>query len=260
VDWDRQRAAAALAQPTAALDSSERNAIRTLAVSIDELAHILREQEKPECVEFYEEAISIKEQIGNRTVAAITAFNLGHAYMQLPALRDLAQAEHWYGRSLDMHDERDRLGRGKCHTQLGLVAYERFLKARAAGAVEAEQLQHLNAALNTYQQSLVLLPTNAVDDLAVTHNQLGNIYQDAGQTARALEHYQQCVHYDEQAGNIYGAGQTRYNVAVTLYQQGRLADARAYAEAALRNFQVYGSRAADKIELTQRLLALINQA
>jgi tetratricopeptide (TPR) repeat protein len=92
----------------------------------------------------------------------------------------------------------------------------------------------------------------------VTHNQLGNIYFEAGQTARALAHYQQSINYKEKAGNIYAAGTTRYNVAVMLYQQNRLADARAYAEAALRNFQVYGPRAAAEIEKTQRLLDAIN--
>ncbi|MBK6325232.1 MAG: tetratricopeptide repeat protein [Chloroflexi bacterium] len=199
-------------------------------------------------------------RIDEPPAAAVAAFNLGHAYKNLPALRDLAAAEQWYGRSLAMHDEGDRLGRGKCHNQLGLVAYERFQEARAAGAAEAELLKHLNAALTYYQQALALLPANAVNDLAVTHNQLGNIYKDAGQTPRALEHYQQSIHYEEQQDNFYGAGQTRYNVALMLYQQGRLPDARAYAEAALRNFQVYGPRAAAETEQTQRLLQAIVQA
>ncbi|MBK6710996.1 MAG: tetratricopeptide repeat protein [Chloroflexi bacterium] len=146
----------------------------------------------------YQEALELSERIGDRAAAAVAAFNLGHAYKDLPALRDLAAAEQWYGRSLAMFDEGDRLGRGKCHSQLGLVAYERFQEARAAGAAEAEPLKHLNAALNYYQQALALLPANAVNDLAVTHNQLGLIYKDAGQTPRALEHYQQSIHYKEQ--------------------------------------------------------------
>jgi hypothetical protein len=37
VDWDRQRAAAALARPAAELGGGERHAIRTLAVSLDDL-------------------------------------------------------------------------------------------------------------------------------------------------------------------------------------------------------------------------------
>ena len=254
VEWDRQQAAAALARPAAELDSRERNAIRTLAVSIHYLADIQREQQQAECAQSYKEVVELCQQIGEQPVEATAAFNLGHAYKNLPALRDLEAAERWYGRSLELHAEGDRLGRGKCVITLGNVAYERFKEARAAGAAKAELLQHLTAALNRYQQALALLPANAVNDLAVTHNQLGVIYDDAGQTARALEHYQQCVHYDEQAGNFYGAGQTRRNVAIMLTQQNRLADARAYAKAALRNFQVYGNRAAADIEQTQRLL------
>ncbi|MBK8930888.1 MAG: tetratricopeptide repeat protein [Chloroflexi bacterium] len=154
----------------------------------------------------YKESLALSEQIEEQAGAAICAFNLGHAYKNLPALRDLAAAEQWYGRSLAMHDEGDRLGRGKCHNQLGLVAYERFQEARAAGAAEAEPLKHLNAALTYYQQALALLPANAVNDLAVTHNQLGLIYDDAGQTPRALEHYQQAIHYVEAAGQFVPGG------------------------------------------------------
>jgi tetratricopeptide (TPR) repeat protein len=133
------------------------------------------------------------------------------------------------------------------------------METRQAKQPEVEIIQHLNTALSNYHKALALFPTNAVNNLAVAHNQLGIIYNDAGQTARALEHYQQSINYKERAGNIYAAGTTRYNVALMLAQQGRLADARAYAQAALRNFQVYGNRAADMIENTQRLLAAINQ-
>ena len=44
-----------------------------------------------------------------------------------------------------------------------------------------------------YQQALALLPPDNLDDLAVTHNQLGNIYNDAGDLERALEHYNQSI-------------------------------------------------------------------
>ena len=69
-----------------------------------------------------------------------------------------------------MHDERERVGRARCHDQLGSVAFARFQEARAAGRPESELLAALNAALAAYQQALALLPANAVNDLAVTHN------------------------------------------------------------------------------------------
>jgi tetratricopeptide (TPR) repeat protein len=99
-----------------------------------------------------------------------------------------------------------------------------------------------------------------VDDLAVAHNALGNIYGDAGDLDRALPHYREAIRHQEAAGALYNAASTRFNVAVTLAQAGRLAEAREYAYAALRNFQTYGDRAADEIQETQELIAQIEQA
>ena len=47
------------------------------------------------------------------------------------------------------------------------------------------------------------------------------------------------------------------NVALALVRAGRLADAREYAHAALRNYQTYGDRAAADIQETQELIAEI---
>jgi len=259
VDWNRRRATPALAAPPEALDDAQRNAVRTLAVSLEVLAIILREQGKAECVTPSEEAISLYQRIGDRATEAISAFNLGNAYEEIPAIRDLAQAERWYRRSLELRAERDRLGRSKSLSVLGYVAWERFKEARAARQHEEELLRHLNDAVDFYHQSLDLLPSNAVDDLAVAHNQLGNIYKDAGDLARALQHYRESIRYYEAAGNLYGAARTRFNVAVTLRGAGRLADAREYAHAALRNFQTYGERAAEDIQDAQGLIELIEQ-
>jgi len=259
VDWNRQRAASALALPPEALDGAQRNVIRSLAVSLHELGEIQRELGEPERVTAYEESLALSEQIGEQALAAICAFNLGHAYKDLPALRDLAQAERWYHRSLELREERDRQGQARCLGQLGNVSYERLLDARDAKQPKEELLRHLNAAVQFYQQALDLLPTNAVDDLAVTHNQLGLIYKDAGNLDRALTHYREAIRYFEAAGNIYGAARTRFNVALALRDAGRLPDALDYAQAALRNFQTFGDRAAEMIQKTQRVIALIEQ-
>ena len=257
VEWDRQRAAPALqaAQP----DSSQGHSIRTLAVSLAQLGHIQREQGQATCAASYEEAISFYQRIGDQAAEAITAFNLGHAYYQIGALRDLAQAEQWYQRSYELFAEGDSR-RVRCLGQLGLVAKQRFEEARSAQQPAAEQLEHLNAALNFYQQALALFPTNAVNDLAVIHNQLGNIYNDAGDLDRSLPHYREAIRYKEGTGDFYRAAQIRFNVAVTLKRRGRLQDARAFAQAALRDFQRYGAGAADKVQKTQRLLARIEEA
>ena len=117
-----------------------------------------------------------------------------------------------------------------------------------------------STALNYYQQALALLPALAVNDLAVTHNQLGNIYGEVGDTDHASPHYREAIRYYEKAGNLYGAGRTRYNVGLALEQAARLVNAREYALAGQSNFQTFGDRAADMIQLGERKVADIERA
>jgi tetratricopeptide (TPR) repeat protein len=260
VDWNRQRAAPALARPAEELTEGERRAIRTLAVSLHELGQIRRGLERVDCVPAYEEALQLSERIGERAGAAICAFNLGHAFKNLSTLRDLDQAERWYQRSLELYEEGERHDRGQCVMQLGAVARERFREAQTAGRPEEELLIHLNNAVRLYHEALELLPTDAVNDLAATHNQLGVVYSNAGDLDRAVQHYRESIHYEEMQGNLYGAAQTRFNVAIVLGITSRREDALEYAEAALRGFESYGGRAAEMIEKTQGLIAAIRGA
>lgn len=260
MDWECQWVAPALATPPEALDSAQRNTIRNLAVSLHELGEIRRELGEPDCVTAYEESLNLTERIGDRTGAATCAFNIGNAYMDISALHDLTQAEHWYRRSLELRDERDKIERAKCLSQLGYVAYIRFREALSAKQREEELLQHLNIALEFCQQALQLFPSNAVGSLAVPHNLLGNIYQYANDFGRALSHYREAIHYQEMQNDHYHAALTSYNVALIFKQTGRFADALDYAHAALRNFETYGESAVEKIQETQELITLIKQA
>jgi tetratricopeptide (TPR) repeat protein len=177
----------------------------------------------------------------------------------LAEIRNLEEAERWYQRSLELYLEGDSLGRGDCMAQLGSVAYERFRDAREAGKPAAELAGHLSRALDLYTQALKLFPNNAINDLAVAHHQLGVIYMNAGKLDSALAHCRESLGYDESAGNLYGAAQTRRNVARLLASRGRFADAREYTVAALRNFQTFGEGAKDMVLKALELIAWIDE-
>jgi hypothetical protein len=63
----------------------------------------------------------------------------------------------------------------------------------------------------------------------------------------------------ESADDLYGAARTRYNVAFALAEAGRLADAREYALAALRNFRDCASAERDILK-TLDLISKIAEA
>jgi tetratricopeptide (TPR) repeat protein len=259
-DWVRKQAAKALDLPNQQLDGSSRNAIRNLVASLHELGEILREQVSAECVDPYQEALELAERIGETSGAATCALNLGHANKDLPDLRDLNEAERWYRRSLDLREPHDGLGRGRCLGQLGSVTLGQLEEAKKVELSEDELLRFANQALGFYHEALELLPPNAVNDLAVTHNQIGSTYDEVGNLDQALRHWRESIRYEEVAGHHYGAGRTRYNIALALANHGRLDEALIYARAALADFEPYGAGAAADIEDAQRLIAGIERA
>ena len=86
------------------------------------------------------------------------------------------------------------------------------------------------------------------------------IYRAIRNLDRARHHYSESIRRHEAQGVLYGAAQARYNVAVTLMDFARFAEARNYAETAARNFQTYGPGAADEVQRTLALVAVIAKA
>ena len=272
VAWDRQQAAPALAlPPDAPLDAVQRNRIRTLGVSLAQLGHILREENNGDCVQSYEEAISHYKRVQDRTVEAITQYNLGHAYKDIPDIRNLDAAEAAYQRSLAVWAENDLLNRSKTIQQIGMVHHERFGEAQERREPAATVLKHAQAAEQQYLEALDLCPSTALSTFGPLHHELGSLYTDVGKTESAREHLEKAAQYFEQTGNCYHAGFARFSMAL-MYQQAVQRDsdptrqrdllrrAEAYAQAAHRDFQHYQGRAGDKEAAAQQLLAAIAQA
>jgi tetratricopeptide (TPR) repeat protein len=260
VERDRQRANRALVVTPDSRDARQRSVIRNFAVSLHDLAQIQRAQSSPLCLANYHEALDLLSAIDDKSGQATCAFNLGNTYKNVSSLRDLAAAERWYRQSLDLQPSDDGRGRSECLGELGGIAYEQFLQARGAKRPVDELMLHLNAAAQWCLQALDSTPMGEIARRAVAHGHLGIIYGDAGDIERSLQHFQQEIRYCEQAGDIFHAGDTRYNVAASLFNAGRFPDARAYAEAALANYRMFGDRAVDCTQRTERLIALIDQA
>lgn len=252
VDVTRQRTAAFVTAPQ---NDDERLAVRSLAAGLQQLGTALADAD---AVPALLEAKELFIRIGDRNAEAGAAFNLGHAYMKITALRDLDAAEGWYRNSLALRE--DDADRARCHGQLGLVALRRFDAARQAGADNATLTDLLRRAEAACQTALKLTPADAHDDLATGHNMLGNVYRHAGMIDAAARHYAAAVNHFLANDNRFGAGQTRYNMALLFLQHDRFADARLYAAAALEDFRAYQGRAADMEANVENLLAAIDEA
>ncbi|MCP4655387.1 MAG: tetratricopeptide repeat protein [bacterium] len=254
VEAERATAAEAAHRPVRELDYRERHALRSLGTVLHELGEIRRDLGRDDCIDVFMEAIELAADLGDRAGASACALNLGHAYQDLPEIRDPDQAETWYRRSLTVRPEKDFMGRGLCLGSLGSVARERFFEARKSGRPAAEIEAHLREAERLYREDLEVLPADAVVERAVAHRQLGNTYSDLGDSDRALLHYREAIAYEEMEGDRYGAASVRFNVALHLRDAGRLSDAMTYAQSALQGFEACGERGAELARKTRLLI------
>lgn len=272
ISLNRRQADPALALPTdATLDSAQRNRIRTLGVSVFTLGQILMVQGNSDCVAAYEESIRHYQRIQDTICEAISYFNLGRAYIECPAIRNLDTAEAASWCCLALFDTNDSLGRSRCIGQIGMIHHERFDESRRRGEPEETMIKHAWAAKEHYHQAIDLCPPNALTDLGPLHNQLGKLYAETGQIGPARNHFEIAVQIYEQTNECIRAGQTRFNMAIMYIdaaaneatptrRRDLLQCAHAFAQAALRDYQHYPSRASKDEADTQRLLAAIAQA
>ncbi|HET8659751.1 MAG TPA: tetratricopeptide repeat protein [Micromonosporaceae bacterium] len=253
--WSHDQARDALATPIDQLTDQQRNHIRNLSASEQATGKLLRKQRDPACLDHLQQALDLSQRINDSTSEATTAFNLGHAHLAIPGLRDLDRAEHWYRHALNRYEPNDQHRRARATGQLGQVAYERFLDARTRGEPIETLIAHLTEAACHYHDDLDLLPADATPDIATAHHQLGVIYEEGGRPDTALTHWQQAIRHCESVGDRYRAGRTRYNIALMLTETSRATDALAYAHAALRDLEPYRQAAATDIAKTRRLIA-----
>jgi tetratricopeptide (TPR) repeat protein len=260
IDWRRAAMATVRAKADAERTAAERNMLRSLAASLQQLGSVLSESGSPDCVPVLEEANQVAAAIGDRQAEAVCAFTIGHAFLEVPSIHDLDAAERWYRISLSLLADDDRDGRGRCLSLLGSVALNRFDDASAAGAYAETLLGHLNAALQFYRDALAAFAPNDLAKRAVVHNQLGRVFGYAGDVGTALTHFHQAIAFGERVQNLFGAALTRFNAGLVLLDAGRLSEARAYTTAARDQSRGLGLGAAALLQDTERLLAAIDAA
>ncbi len=271
VELDRRQAAAVLALPEdMPLSEIQRHRLSRLGACVGTLGQIELEAGSPECVRHFEEARSVCRRAEDKPGEEITEFNLGHAYKDIAGIRDLDAAEAAFRRSLMLCAPNDALGRSKSLKEIASVHHLRFRDARALKEADDVLLRHLQEAENHLLDAMRLCPRDALPVLGNQHNLLGVVYQDAGNIRDAKLHYEKAAQYHEKEGDHHAAGSTRFNIALMYAKaagregaSGRRADllksARAYAEAALRDFQYYQGRAAKDEADTGKLITLIDE-
>ena len=259
VENDRNRAANLLFHQNELLNNSQKRIIHSLANSLANLGRIQSEMGQPDCISSYQEAKDLSHRIADYLNEAEVCIDIGNAYKNLPTLRNLEKAESWYQLSLELRPESDRVGRGKCHNQLGIVAHIRMKEAQQAISSGNQIQEFFDDAVRNLKKALELKPSSDIYDLAVTHTHLGNVFGDGGQFEESLYHHRKAAKFFEATNAFYDAASVQFNFAITSVHLRRFDDALLYARAALHNFESYGQGAEKDIADIKKLIEGITQ-
>ena len=183
----------------------------TLAAAYYRLAQIEK------AIEYYQRALAILKETGDREREGALLGNLGAAYANLGQVE---KAIEYYQQALEVaKDIGDRENEGIWLGNLG-VTY------RNLGQVEK--------AIKHYQQALVIVKDT--DNRIGEGNQLGNLgvaYSDLGQVEKAIEYYQQALVIAKDIGNRRNEGNQLGNLGAAYYRLGQVEKAIEYHQQAL---------------------------
>jgi tetratricopeptide (TPR) repeat protein len=159
-------------------------------------------REYGEAREYYQQALSIFIEFGDRYNQAGTYHQLGNVAQEL---REYGEAREYYQQALSIKIEfGDRYSQASAYHQLGMVAQE---------------LREYGEARESYQQALsIFIEFSDRYSQAITYHQLGNVAYLLREYGEARESYQQAI-------SIYIEFGDRYNQAKTYGQLGLLAEA-----------------------------------
>ena len=165
--------------------------------------------ERQKALDYYEQALPIREAVGDRRGVAQTLNNIGRVY---DSLGERQKALNYYEQALPIREAvGDKAGTAVTLNNIGLVY---------------DNMGEWQKALYIYEQTLPFM--EAAGDragTAVTLNNIGLVYDNLGERQRALSYYEQALPIREALGDRAGESVTRYNIARIYQAEAQIAEA-----------------------------------
>jgi tetratricopeptide (TPR) repeat protein len=209
-------------------------------------------------IEYYENALKISKEIGDKHIEGNSLGNLGNAYSQLgearKAITYYEQAWEISLESRDKHGEECHLGNlGTAYRHLGearkaIEYYEKALKISEETEDKRGEGNHLGnlglvykdlgehkKAIEYYEKALKV--SKEIGDRRGEENRLGNlgsIYNQLKETRKAIEYLEQALKISKEIESIYGEGDHLGNLGNAYSDLGEIRKAIEYYEKALK--------------------------
>jgi tetratricopeptide (TPR) repeat protein len=210
------------------------------AVTYHQLGRVAQEmREYAQARDFYQQALAIKIEFGDRYEQAGTYHQLGYVAQEM---REYAQARDFYQLALSIFIEfGDRYSQAGTYHQLGYVA---------------EKMREYAQARDFYQQALsIKIEFGDRYSQAGTYHQLGYVAEKMREYAQARDFYQQALSIKIEFGDRYSQASTYHGLGTLAEAQEDYTEARTNLQKALEIFIEYKDEYSANIarEILERL-------
>jgi CHAT domain-containing protein/tetratricopeptide (TPR) repeat protein len=189
--------------------------------------------QKQKALEFFQEALPIQKELGDRVEESTTLNNIGSLYS---ALGQKQKALEYYQKALPIDQAvGDRAGEATTLNNIGLVYFALGQKQKA--------LEFFQKAVPIYQAV-----GNRVGE-ATTLNNIGLVYFALGQKQKALEFYEKALPIRKEVGDRAGEATTLNNIGLVYNDLGQNQKALEFYQKALPIYQALGDRAREATTL-----------
>ena len=177
-------------------------------------------------LEYYEKALALNEELGNKDGVAASIGNIGIVYEKLSLF---AKALEFYVKALALREEVGN--KGGAAITIGNI-----------GVVYFKLSQYANA-LEYYEKALALdKELDNKDGVARHTSNIGQVYNSLSDYPKALEYYQKALALHEELGNKDGVARDGGNIGILYWHISEYAKALEYFEKALAVAEELGCR------------------
>ncbi|MEI3652409.1 MAG: tetratricopeptide repeat protein [Dolichospermum lemmermannii FEM_B0920] len=234
------------------------------AATYHQLGYVAQQmREYAQARDFYQQALAIKIEFGDRFSQAYTYHNLG---IVAEEMREYAQARDFYQQALAIKIEfGDRYAQADTYHQFGRVAQEmreyaqardfyqlalsiyiefgdRYSQARTYGQLGnvAQEMREYAQARDFYQQALsIYIEFGDRFSQAITYHNLGNVAQEMREYAQARDFYQLALSIRIEFGDRYSQASTYHGLGTLAEAQEDYTEARTNLQKALEIYVEY---------------------
>jgi len=246
--------------PSEQWNRQQKKLVRDYAASLMFMGEILSRKNDRQCEYVFSEALKLYSALKDDRNLTLCLYSLCDAFLNIKEIYDLEKAVKLAQLHKENIDENDEIAVADNYLLIAEINEKYAFEQIRDGTVPNSDIEDaIRSAINLYERTLRMYPLEMIRKRQYAHRRIATALVGGSRIDLAMDHFNKSIELNERVHDNWGAGLTRFFVALTLEDAGKTQDALLYAERALQNFVTIGKDAQPNIEVTTEVIARIRR-